>query len=361
MNILLLSRYTRMGASSRLRTMQYLPALTSEGFNVQVAPFFDDTYLHALYSGQRAKGSKLGYVCQRIRQMRTHPQPDLIWLEYEALPWVPWMIERFLLPRGVPIVSDYDDAVFHRYDLHRAAAVRWLLGRKIDRIMQRSTFVAAGNDYLAGRARNAGARQVEIVPTVVDLSQYTVNSEPTTNTSVQVGWIGTPNTWEAFGKNLYSQINDTLATQGARFKAVGAKLEPESAGELDVVSWSEDTEVRAIQSMDIGVMPLTDTPWARGKCGYKLIQYMACGLPVVASPVGVNNEIVEHGVNGFLAETESEWVSALDALLGDAELRRRMGMAGRKKVERDYSLQVYGPKVAAMLLDVARSGKSQAR
>ena len=357
MNILLLSRYTRMGASSRLRTMQYLPALTSEGFNVQVAPFFDDAYLHALYSGQRAKGSKLGYVSQRIRQMRTHPQPDLIWLEYEALPWVPWMIERCFLPRGVPIVSDYDDAVFHRYDLHRVASVRWLLGRKIDRIMQRSTLVAAGNDYLAGRARNAGARQVEIVPTVVDLSQYTVCSEPTKNTSVQVGWIGTPNTWEAFGKHLYRQLNVTLATHGARFKAVGAKLEAESVGELDVVPWIEDTEVRAVQSMDIGVMPLTNTPWARGKCGYKLIQYMACGLPVVASPVGVNKDIVEHGVNGFLAETDVEWRSAIETLLADAELRRRMGAAGRKKVEEHYSLQVWGPRVAQVLRSVADEGR----
>jgi glycosyltransferase involved in cell wall biosynthesis len=336
--------------------MQYLPALTSEGFNIQVAPFFDEAYLHALYSGQRAKGAKLGYVSQRIRQMLTHPAPDLIWLEYEALPWVPWMIERSFLPRGVPIISDYDDAVFHRYDLHRSSSVRRLLGQKIDRIMQRSTLVIAGNDYLADRARNAGARQIEIVPTVVDLSQYTVCFGQKTNTSLQVGWIGTPNTWEVFGKNLYNHLHDTLATHGARFKAVGAKPEAESVGELDAIPWSEDTEVRAIQDMDIGVMPLSDTPWARGKCGYKLIQYMACGLPVVASPVGVNREIVEHGVNGFLAETDAEWRSAIETLLADAELRRRMGASGRRKVERQYSLQVWGPSVAKKFRCVASQG-----
>jgi hypothetical protein len=115
----------------------------------------------------------------------------------------------------------------------------------------------------------------------------------------------------------------------------------------------EETEVSAIQSMDIGVMPLTDTPWARGKCGYKLIQYMACGLPVIASPVGVNKDIVEHGVNGFLAETDKEWCSAIETLLSDSELRRRMGAAGRKKVEESYSLQVWGPRVAQMLRGVA--------
>jgi len=111
--------------------------------------------------------------------------------------------------------------------------------------------------------------------------------------------------------------------------------------------------------MDIGIMPLPDSPWARGKCGYKLIQYMACGLPVVASPVGVNRQIVEHGVNGFLAETDDEWREALATLVADPDLRRRMGAAGRKKVEADYSLQVYGPKVAAMLRDVAQAGRRQ--
>jgi glycosyltransferase involved in cell wall biosynthesis len=105
--------------------------------------------------------------------------------------------------------------------------------------------------------------------------------------------------------------------------------------------------------MDFGVMPLTDMPWARGKCGYKLIQYMACGLPVVASPVGVNTQIVEHGINGFLASTEVEWHDAITTLLNDEALRRGMGAEGRRKVERHYSLQVWEPRVAALLRDVA--------
>ena len=104
-------------------------------------------------------------------------------------------------------------------------------------------------------------------------------------------------------------------------------------------------------------MPLPETPWTRGKCAYKLIQYMACGLPVVASPVGVNCEVVEHGVNGFLAATNEEWRSAVETLMSDADLRRRMGNAGRKKVEESYSLQVWGPRVAQMLRRVADEGR----
>ena len=104
-----------------------------------------------------------------------------------------------------------------------------------------------------------------------------------------------------------------------------------------------------IRSMDIGIMPLTDSPFARGKCGYKLIQYMACGLPVVASPVGVNAEIVEHGVNGFLASSSAEWREAIVRLAGDRELRLRMGTAGRQKVVSQFSAEAVGPRIARLL------------
>jgi hypothetical protein len=354
--LLVLSKYSRLGASSRLRTLQYRRWLEGAGFALEYSALFDNRYLQRLYSGEKTHADLIGYYRKRFSKLRQRPRPGLIWVEYELLPWLPWMFERALLPASVPIVTDYDDAVFHRYDRHQFAPVRWLLGRKIDRVMKHSQLVTAGNAYLADRARKAGAAHVEIVPTVVDLSHYSVRSESLSTPSVRVGWIGTPNTWHAFGKTLYTQISDTLTAHDARFCAVGARLEAQSVGSLEIIAWSEDTEVNAIQSMDIGVMPLPDTPWARGKCGYKLIQYMACGLPVVASPVGVNKEIVEHGVNGFLAESHTEWRTAIEALISDPDLRLRMGAAGRKKVENEYSLQVWGPRVANMLHCVANNG-----
>lgn len=353
MNILLLSRYTRMGASSRLRTMQYLSTLTREGLSVQVFPFFDDAYLQALYSGQQTRGSIIGYMVRRIKQLRMRPTPDLIWMEYEALPWIPWLIERVILPRGVPIVSDYDDAVFHRYDKHRRGAVRALLGRKIGRVMAASDLVMAGNPYLADHAQRAGANRVETIPTVVDLKAYGVGPARKSDSTPRVGWIGIPQNWKAFAQPIHIVVDPLLKQKLALFRAVGAGMQAKTEGTLEILPWTEDTEVSLIQSMDIGIMPLPDTPWARGKCGYKLIQYMACGLPVVASPVGVNSEIVEHGVNGFLAETDDEWRAAIATLLTDADLRRRMGDAGRKKVEEQYSLQVWGPRVAQLLRSVA--------
>lgn len=119
--------------------------------------------------------------------------------------------------------------------------------------------------------------------------------------------------------------------------------------------WREESEIQNIQRFDVGIMPLLDEPFERGKCGYKLIQYMACGLPVIASPVGVNGQIVEHGVTGFLVKSQDEWLQALAFLRDNPGRRREMGQAGRKKMEAEYSLQATAPKLAALL----RSAQTQ--
>lgn len=358
-HLLVLSRYSRLGASSRLRTLQFEPWLRQAGFSVEYASLFDDAYLLNFYKGGKKSTDVVKHFAVRASLLRRRPKPRLIWLEYEVFPWLPWLVERALLPSGVPIVTDYDDAVFHRYDLHRSKSVRWILSKKIDRIMRHSNVVTAGNNYLMDRARLAGAQNVKFVPTVVDLKAYQVGIKSDETKMPTVGWMGTPETWAAFGAELHGKISNTLQKHGARFKAVGGGLDQETTETLDVVPWSEATEVDEIQSMDIGVMPLLDTPWARGKCGYKLIQYMGCGLPVVASPVGVNSDIVEHGVNGFLAATDAEWNEAINTLLNNPDLRHRMGQAGRKKVEERYSLQVWGPRVATLLRDVAGCSKAR--
>jgi glycosyltransferase involved in cell wall biosynthesis len=350
--LLVLSRYSRLGASSRLRTMQYAPWLEHAGFEVTYAPLFDDAYLQGLYDGARKLGNLSSYYRNRFAALSTRPSPDLIWVEKEALPWLPWLVERRAFPKGVEIVSDHDDAVFHRYDQHRLATVRWLYGKKIDRVMQNSALVTAGNDYLAARARASCANNVEVVPTVVDLEHYPMSELQQGRQTAHIGWIGSPSTWTDYMAPMMPSLVSIAQTQDARLMAVGAGKAADPHILLDNLPWSEETEALRISEMDIGIMPLADTQWARGKCGYKLIQYMASGLPVIASPVGVNTEIVEHGVNGFLAATQDEWREALVALLREPALRRKMGQAGRRKVEQHYSLQIWGPKVAQMLSQV---------
>lgn len=346
------TRYTRSGASSRLRTMQYTEVLRLAGINPSVAPFFDHAYLEKLYAGKVTLVSSLRAYTRRISQLSEASNADLLWLEKEALPWVPWEIERMMLPKDIPLVVDYDDAVFHRYDKHKSAAIRWLLGEKLDRLMRSAAVVTAGNAYLADRAEAAGARRVEIVPTVVNMNAYTQKPERDHTRPLSIGWVGTPSTWIEYMMPMMPVLTAIAEAEGARISVVGAGTAVNDHPLIDNTLWTEASEVTSIQLMDIGIMPLTDTIWAQGKCGYKLIQYMACGLPVVASPVGVNCEIVEHGVNGFLAETHDDWRKAIATLIANPDLRVQMGQAGRAKVEQSYSLQVWGPTVANILKSV---------
>jgi hypothetical protein len=358
MKIALLTKYGSLAASTRQRFQQYEPYLLESGLETELHPLLDDEYLQELYSkGKRHRGHMASRYLDRFRWLLSGPDVDAIWLHCELFPYLPGLIESLARWPGKPIIFDYDDAIFHNYDLHSNRMIRAFLGCKMRNTISGANMAFCGNEYLEAYARPL-CRQIEIVPTVVDTTAYLPGTNMRSSADLtKIGWIGTPSTWAEYMTDMLPMLAQVAAKGEARLAIMGADRKAASHPLVDIVDWSEAGEVPFLQSMDIGVMPLTDTPWARGKCGYKLIQYMACGLPVVASPVGVNKDIVEHGVNGFLAETDKEWRSAIETLLSDAELRRRMGAAGRTKVEESYSLQVWGPRVAQMLRRVADEGQ----
>jgi glycosyltransferase involved in cell wall biosynthesis len=350
MKVLLLSRYGAMGASSRVRFLQYVPYFKAQGVNVSVVPLFSDAYVRALYEGgSRWREVVAGYI-RRIGALLHVRRFDVVIVEKELFPFLPAFAERLLRVSGVPYVVDYDDALFHRYDLHSSKLVRGVLGRKIDAVMRHAAVVVAGNDYLAERARQAGARRVELIPTVVDTHRYQPRQAPPNETPV-IGWIGTPNT-SRYLQPLLPVFEALQARMPVRVLAVGARPEDFAGTPVETLPWSEETEVESIQQFDIGIMPLADSPWERGKCGYKLIQCMACGVPVVASPVGVNTVIVNPGKNGLLAR-DDEWDEHLTTLLQDPELRRSFGAEGRKDVENWYSLEVQAPRLLNAIREAA--------
>jgi hypothetical protein len=354
MKVLMLSRYERLGASSRMRFYQYLPWLEAAGISITMAPLFSDAYVQGLQRNTKSPLDALRAYAGRVQALLASREFDLLWIEKETLPWLPAWVEKMLLPGAVPYVLDYDDAVFHYYDENRNPVVKALLAGKHPALMQGAALVVAGNVYLAEFARQAGAPHVEVVPTVIDLARYPLapRKRAVGDTLPCVGWIGQRATASFLAP--YAPIFERLSAEGlARFAAIG--IDAKSLGlPMDSIPWVEATEVDSISSCDIGIMPLVDEPFERGKCGYKLIQYMACGLPVVASPVGVNRQIVEHGVNGFLAETPEQWEQALRTLLANPELRQRMGQAGRQKFERQYCIQVTGPTLARLLIEAAK-------
>jgi glycosyltransferase involved in cell wall biosynthesis len=349
LRVLFLTRYGRLGASSRQRCFLYLEAFNAAGIYGEVCPLLGDDYVHRLHSGRavnfaavlRAYGSRL----MALLRARRH---DLLWIEKEALPWLPaWVEIAFLRIAGTAIVVDYDDAVFHTYDQHRNGIVRRLLGLKIDRIMSAADLVIVGNSYLGGRAKAAGARAIAEIPTVVDVKCYpgcrsasARSQEPFT-----IGWIGSSLT-SSYLELLRPVLAELASRLPLRIILVGAAESALRGLPVERVPWCLETEATELMRFDVGLMPLPDRPWERGKCGYKLIQYMASALPVVASPVGINCKIVIPGETGFLAETDADWLSSLSRLYHEPKLRQRMGAAGRQRVGENYSLAVTAPRMA---------------
>jgi glycosyltransferase involved in cell wall biosynthesis len=353
LNVLLLSRHGRLAASTRYRFCQYLPYLKAQGITVTEAPLLDDNYLRTLYAeGKRTAGSYfLKVYSERLRYLLKTATYDLVWIHTEALPWLPGWIEQFLLGQRTPYVAEYDDAWFHRYDQHPSLFVRQLLKNKIDRVMKQAALVVAGNEYIAARAAAAGARKIEIVPTVIDLATYPLSPQPH-NERFTIGWVGSPPTARHL-KSIHPALKLICQEGNAQVVAVGAGSLQLEGVNLQAKVWQEQTEVQEIQRFDVGIMPLIDSVFERGKCGFKLIQYMACARPVIASPVGVNQQLVRDGDNGFQATTTEEWLAAFRKLRDHAELRPHLGAAGRKQVESSYCLQVTAPKLTRLLYDAA--------
>jgi glycosyltransferase involved in cell wall biosynthesis len=352
-SVLALTRYERLGASSRVRFLQFLPELERQGFDFDVQPLLDNEYVRSLYGGPPVgvRHLSMAYL-RRLRALRRRRRYDVVWLEKEALPWLPAYFEIARL-QGLPYVVDYDDAWFHRYQSHWLSP---LLGRKIDAVMQVAWTVVAGNEFLARHARQAGARQVEIVPSAIDTARYrdlpsTPSGGSPPGDKMVVGWIGIP-----LNAHYLNIVTPALrAVDGVTLHVVGGVAPLELEGIAENLPWTEESEIARIAAFDVGIMPLHDTPWERGKCAYKLLQVMAAGKPVIASPVGANRQVVQHGVNGFLADTPEEWADALRRLAADPELRRRMGAAARDTVETQYSTAVVTPQLAAILRAAAEA------
>jgi glycosyltransferase involved in cell wall biosynthesis len=345
-----LTRYDVKGPSSRLRFMQYGPALEAAGANVAFYPLLSDGYLERLYDGRRQDKFDIGLSYLRRIGDIAFKSADMLWIEKELFPYLPSAFERLAAVRRIPYAVDFDDAIFHNYDLHPRGQVRALMGSKLDPLLRGSAMVTAGNAYLADYASRHGAARIEIVPTVVDTRRYPCDP-PVPNERLRIGWIGTPNNARYLAPVItaLNQLNERLPVT---LVTVGIGELPCLTVPHERHDWMENEEGRLANSFDIGVMPLVDTPWERGKCGYKLIQYMAAARPVIASSVGVNREIVTHSV-GRLVEKEEGWIAAITELGSDPSLRQQMGDAARRRVEEHYSLAATGPTIVKLFEGMA--------
>ncbi len=354
-SIIFFTKYSRKGASSRYRSFQYFPFLEDAGFECSVSSLFDDRYLDDLYARGHVNWWYIAVAYfRRLSALCRVNRYDLLVIEKELFPYLPAWGERVLSWLGIPYVVDFDDAIFHQYDRHKKAVVRWILGNKISHVIALSKHTIVGNNYLALYAKKSGAKGVSIIPTAVDTNRY--NAVPDTNHSMKkftVGWIGSPTTTR-YLESISAALKKFCEVKEFRVVALGATTLHMPGITSESRPWTEGTEIEELKRFDVGIMPLPCDPWTQGKCGLKLIQYMACGFPVVASPVGVNTEIVESGVNGFLAEDMASWVEALTHLAQNPSDARCLGMAGKDKVERLYSLNHTVPLMISLFTSLVK-------
>ena len=357
--VLALSPIAIEGDGCRFRIAQFMPYLRERGFDVTISPFYSREYFDVVYRRghfvRKAAGA-VPLVWKRLRTLGEIGNYDLVFLYREAIPAGPPVIERAIAKRAIPIVYDFDDAIFLPNVSEANQRVSFLKSpERIAELLRLSTKVVAGNEFLAAYARGHH-RDVTVIPTAVDTDHFTPAAARPRRDRLLVGWIGSPTTFQ-YLKALAPILREVAAEHTFTLRVSGAGEAVDFPGlQIETPEWSLAGEVALFNTLDIGVYPLRDDDWSKGKCGFKAIQCMACGVPVVAQAVGVNREIIVDGENGFLASTPEEWKQKLGRLLTDAALRERFARGGRRTIEERYSLRVVAPRLEAVLRDALQRG-----
>ncbi len=353
--------------SCRFRIYQFLPYLERAGFTCEVRPFTTKTLYRAIRErGQYTAKAIKTLLCagRRLLDISNISRYDLIVIHREVFPFFTPFMEELVLRRHTKVVFGFDDAIYEGHattsDLPHPWLYRFKYGRGVDDVLRKCAHVTPGSKALAEYASRFNSN-VTVVPTVVDLEKYILREEPAEAKRVIVGWFGSRST-----SPYLAAVEPALNRLAEKFPdEVGfcfyGDSEYRSALPNSVVRpFSVKTEVEELGRIHIGLMPLPDNSWTRGKCSLKALQYMARGIPVITSPVGMAADVVQHGFNGYWARNDEEWFQCLDLLIHNPALRRRFAIEGRKTVEQSYSLQRWGPRLAALFREVLDGPSLQA-
>ena len=329
--------------SQRFRVEQWLPILETAGYTYELCPFMDDDTWNILYKGGATHKKVLGIIkgfYRRWRSVIAAKKYDYIFIHREASPIGPpifeWYLSKIL---RIKYIYDFDDAIWiPNISKENKLASYFKAYWKVSYICKWGHSIAAGNRYLAEFARQYAHKRVVIVPTVVDTNNKYNRTSYLSKQKTTVGWTGSHSTLHYLNKivSIFKELQYNFTFE---FIVIADKNPNISLDSFRFIPWSAATEIEDLSKIDIGIMPLSDDEWSEGKCGFKLIQYMALGIPAVASPVGVNKEIISHGNNGFLCDTDTDWEVALKLLLTNDLLRKQIGIAGRETVVNNFSIQ----------------------
>ena len=360
MRVLMILPHPIDGPSSRFRAYQFLPFLEASGIEVTVRPFLSSRLMPQLYASASI-AKKLAFsaygATQRVADTIRATRYDVVYVLREAFPFGPPALESLLSAAAGRLVFDFDDAIYTRSLAYHNPLDRLRDWNKTGKVIKRANKVIAGSAYLAEYAsRFTAAENIHVLPTVVDPGVFVPDAGRTERPGVTVGWIGTPR-GSAYLKDLMPAFRRLAgARNDVKFVFVGAQpFDPEGLP-IEFRTWSLAREPADVGSFDIGIMPLTDDEETRGKCGFKLIQYMSAGVAPVCSPVGANMHIVQSGVTGIFAQSIDDWAEAIIALADQTEVRRRMGEAGRDAVIERFSLAYAAPRLRDILLAAGARG-----
>lgn len=344
----------------RFRIEQWEPILAAGGVEITYAPF-ETAELKAVLHKPGNVAAKISAVARnmrrRSREISSARDFDLVYLFREAALLGPPWYERRIAKAGVPYVFDLDDAIFVSYKSPSNGYLSYLkFPGKTAEICRHAAHIMPGNEYLADYCRKYNPN-ISVIPTTIDTDKYTVAERPDSD-PVTIGWSGSFSTVQHL-----DTVRDTLQklaeTENFRLRVIGTPNYKVPGVDTESMAWRSDTEIDDLRPIDIGIMPLPDEDWSRGKCGLKALQYMALGIPTVCSPVGVNSTIIKDGDNGFLADGPGEWVEKLKRLIHSPELRRQIGSKGRETVENEYSARVIAPKVLEIFRTAAEKGTAK--
>jgi glycosyltransferase involved in cell wall biosynthesis len=362
MKVLALASYPVEAAATRYRLQQFVEPLAQRGITLTVRPFFDSRLFANLYQRRQLPQTAIGLLkatLWRFRDVFAASNADVILVQREAMILGPAVIEWLSMKWGRrPLVLDLDDATYVPYTSptygRLGKTLKWF--SKTDDLIRWASLVICGNRSIAEYVTSKGQR-ARIIPTVVDTDVFRP-AAPRAEDNLVLGWVGTHSTFP-YLKSIFPVLAELARTHRFRLKIVGAgQSQIKIPGvEVENLDWQLDREVKDFQSFDIGLYPIVQgmyaDQWAAGKSGFKSIQYMAVGVPYVATPIGAITELGEVGSTHFCANTEQEWRDALSTLMSDGELRVNMGALGRKYAVSHYGLADQADKLAAALREAA--------
>jgi glycosyltransferase involved in cell wall biosynthesis len=344
--IIFLVPYPKEGQSNRFRVEQYLPYLETAGIDYSLRPLISSEFYRILYHPGRFLRKVYYFIkgsLRRIIDLFSIYKYDLVFVHREAFPFGPPFFEILSAKLfNKPLVYDFDDAIFLGERSQTNRTVYFLKNpAKVAKIISLSRYVIVGNNYLKRYAKQFN-ENLTVIPTPVDVEKYK-SFDSMKNDRVVIGWIGSHSTaaYLLELKDVFQKLKE--GNPDLVIRLVGAEKYSKQLPLAECKAWRLEEEIADLNSFDIGLMPMPDTPWTKGKCAFKLLLYMSMETPAVCSPIEMNSEVISDGENGFLASSSEEWFDKIQTLIKDKDLRKKIGLQGRKTVEERYALSLWAP------------------